>query len=203
MKQLIKQLIFFIISPFVIKMKKSKGVYITFDDGPHPENTLKVINILKEYDVYASFFVSGKEVDKYPEVLKMLYEAGHSICYHAYEHNHANEKSFGTFVVELDKVAEFEDQYGVKFKKLYRPPYGELTIMTLYQLIVKGWKTVLWSVDSRDSFDESEQVFDNVSSKNIVPGDILLFHDDYELTINLLPKILAHYKEAGVPCEKL
>lgn len=203
MKQLIKNFIFFILSPFVIKKLNTNAVYITFDDGPHPENTFKVIDILKEYDVHASFFVSGKEVDKYPEVLKALYEAGHSICYHAYEHNHASEKSFGTFIVELDKVSEFEEQYGVKFKRLYRPPYGELTIMTLYQLIVKGWKVVLWSVDSRDSFDGSEQVFENVSSKNIVTGDILLFHDDYDLTIELLPKILAQYKEVGVPCEKL
>jgi peptidoglycan/xylan/chitin deacetylase (PgdA/CDA1 family) len=199
----VKSLIFFFLSPFVVKRLKSQSVFLTFDDGPHPENTQKIINILKHFNVKASFFLSGKEMDKYPHIVKELYDSGNTLCYHSYYHDHAKEKSFSSFYDELKKVSEYEKNIGVKFKKFYRPPYGELTVSTLTLLIILRWKVLLWSVDSRDSFDEENEVLQNVNSSNVSAGDILLFHDDYDKTVRLLPVLLERYHQSGISCDKL
>ena len=110
--------------------------------------------------------------------------------------------SLKKFIVDLNKTKLLEKKFGIKFK-YYRPPYGDLSLLATLWLIFNNWKIVMWSLDSMDSFNESDDVLKVVHPDNIKDGEILLFHDDYKLTVEILPTILERIKNAGFMCEKL
>lgn len=197
MKEILKTFIFFILSPVFKRSGNKKFIYITFDDGPHPDNTLKIISILEQYDSKATFFMTGQEMEKYPEIVNQVIKSGNNVGYHSYSHKSMKKQSIKDIVSDLSKGREIATKFNYRLF-LYRPPYGDLTLFGFVWLIFSGWKVIMWSKDSRDSFDNIEQVKVNVSSANLNKGEILLFHDDYSLTVNLLADVLSEYKENGI-----
>ncbi len=202
MKEIIKNIVFKIFSRFILKRGNKSSIYITFDDGPHPENTPVILSILKEYSVKATFFMTGKEMEKYPDVVKSVFADGHSIGYHSYSHRSYKKISIFTAINELTLGRSLANDLGIKLT-LFRPPYGDLTPLAFTYLSLTGWKTIMWSLDSRDSFDGKEKVLELIDAKNIKGGEILLFHDDYTLTTGLLPEILEMYKNKQLHCDAL
>jgi len=192
MKDIIKTFVFFILTPVFKRFGHSSSVYITFDDGPHPVNTPEIVKILATHNVKATFFMTGVEMEKYPDVVSDVINAGHHIGYHSYNHISMKKQNIKEIIDDLAKGKNIAVKHNYKFS-LYRPPYGDLTLFGFFWLILSGWKVIMWSKDSRDSFDEEEQVKLNVSYKNLNKGEILLFHDDYPLTVSLLPSVLEEY----------
>jgi peptidoglycan-N-acetylglucosamine deacetylase len=173
-----------------------KEVYLTFDDGPHPEHTLFVLEELKKYNALATFFCIGKNVSLYPHVYKMIADGGHSIGNHTNSHLdgwRTNSKSYFSDIEEATQIIK---------SSLFRPPYGHITPFKVKTLARKyRLKTVMWSVLAGD-FDTGtspERCYKNVMD-NIKPGQIIVFHDNDLAAHNLrlaLPKILENLSIRG------
>ncbi|HED36281.1 MAG TPA: polysaccharide deacetylase family protein [Gammaproteobacteria bacterium] len=202
MNKILKTITYSLLSRFIIKRGNKSSVYITFDDGPHPDNTPKIIELLKNFNVKATFFMTGSEMEKYPEVVKMVATSGHTIGYHSYTHASYKKMSILKIINELSSGRSIARKSGVSLR-LFRPPYGDLKVISFLYLIITGWRVVMWSLDSRDSFDSKDKVLETIDPKKIIGGDILLFHDDYEMTLEILPVILKKYSKNNIRCSPL
>ena len=193
-KTFIKNIFFTVFAHFIVRSGDKRYIYLTFDDGPHPVITQKVIDMLGLHAVHATFFMTGTEMQKYPAIVSAVAAAGHRIAYHGYSHTSMKKQSLRDFITDIRKARAISNSCGVKLD-LYRPPYGDLSLGGFIYLILSGWKTIMWSLDSRDSFDSEQQVVYNITADRIKPGEIILFHDDYEKTVNVLRRILPSYKQ--------
>lgn len=181
---------------------KSKSIYLTFDDGPYGENTTAILNALEKSNVKATFFMLGQAMEKYPEIVRDLISKGHTLGYHSYKHISLKNRKFNDLledVAQMNRLANLF-QYPIK---LYRPPFGDLTISAIIYFIFKGKKIVMWSLDSRDSFDKLEDVQNIISPKNVSDGEIILFHDDYNDAEKLITSALQCYQKANIDCDAL
>ena len=174
-----------------------KCIYLTFDDGPHPLITPKVLEILKRYDAKATFFCIGNNVKNYPETFELIKKEGHAVGSHTYNHENGWKTCNDTYiksVIEANKLIDSD---------LFRPPYGKIKysqISKLYTLNPK-LKTVAWTVIAYD-WDHAlshDDVYKNVI-KNAGDGAIVTFHNSeksYNNMISALPRVLEYYSQRG------
>ena len=168
-----------------------KIVYLTFDDGPSPIVTPKVLDLLDAYASKATFFCLGRKIDEYPEIFKMIKTAGHTIGNHGYEHLNGFITPASLYLANLEKGNRIINS------GLFRPPYGKITPRQIVNIRPHA-KIVIWSVMSKD-YDKHTPAgtcLDNVI-KNIYPGAIIVFHDTEQASDNLyyvLPKVLDFLK---------
>ena len=154
-------------------------VYLTFDDGPHPENTPVILDILKQHAARASFFVVGREAVKYPDLVRKMSSEGHTVAGHSWSHRRLRQFAFRDCWKELHRTGSAVAAATGSEAKLFRPPYGHVTLPMLAYAIARRMRIVLWSVDSDDDRTRSaEAVLDR--GRQVRAGDILLCHDDNE-----------------------
>lgn len=184
-------------------------VYLTFDDGPIPEITTWVLEELKKYDLKATFFCIGENIDKHPEIFKKVISEGHAIGNHTFNHLNGWKTPTEAYIKNIklcEEVIEKTTNYNSK-SKLFRPPYGKLKTAQARAIEKLGYEIIMWDVLSAD-FDTTlskEQCLDNVLSK-VKPGSIIVFHDSIKAFKNLqdvLPKTLAFLKENNFNCDVL
>ena len=184
-------------------------VYLTFDDGPIPEITTWVLEELKKFDLKATFFCIGENIDKHPEIFKKVISEGHAIGNHTFNHLNGWKTPTEAYIENIklcEEVIEKTTNYNSKFK-LFRPPYGKLKTAQARAIEKLGYEIIMWDVLSAD-FDTTlskEQCLDNVLSK-VKPGSIIVFHDSIKAFKNLqdvLPKTLAFLKENNFNCNVL
>jgi len=199
MKNSFKKIIYYLFSSYLIRKGKSGNIYITFDDGPHPKNTPKILDVLDLYNIKATFFMLGHEMENHPEVVRDVISRGHTLGYHSYDHLSMKEISVGAIFSDLNyaKILSKSFDYNIK---IYRPPYGDLSITGIIWVILNSWKIIMWSKDSRDSFDSKDEIVANVSTDKLCSGEILLFHDDYKNTAEVLKDILKSYSKEKINC---
>lgn len=176
---------------------KGKYVALTFDDGPHPKVTPKVLKTLKEYDVKATFFMLGVQVEYYPDMAKKVAEAGHEIGNHSFGHPNLTNKCPSEVRKQiLESSKRIESATGRK-PTLFRPPYG--AINESVKKFSKEQKTpiILWSVDSLDWKSRNAQAVTNEVMTNVKPGSIVLMHDIHPSTADALPQIITSLKKQG------
>ena len=167
--------------------RKEKTVYLTFDDGPIPEVTPFVLDLLEEYGIKATFFCVGENVRKYPEVFEQIKEAGHSVGNHTFNHL----KGFKCTTVDYAKNVIKADKY-IK-SPLFRPPHGQIRFFQLLRLMRK-YKIVMWDVITRDYESQlsGESVL-NIVKEYTRNGSIIVFHDSLKAEKNMkyaLPKAI-------------
>ncbi|MFM2156626.1 MAG: hypothetical protein RL516_1375 [Bacteroidota bacterium] len=177
-----------------------KVVYLTFDDGPTPVVTEKIVELLEEYDAKATFFCIGKNIEQHPELLKLVKSKGHHIGSHTYSHMNGWESNITDYLTDYQKGRELVGS------NLFRPPYGRILLNPL-QTIQKQDKVIMWDILSKD-YDASltpEAVLNNVL-KNIEPGAIIVFHDSEKAKKNVLavlPQLLQNLKQQGYTMEAI
>ena len=193
------------------------SIYLTFDDGPIPEVTLWVIQVLKQYKAKATFFCIGDNVNKHPEVFQQVIKEGHSIGNHTFNHlngwktkteDYINncKKCEHTLNLVQDDKSTIRNQES-EINNLFRPPFGKLTVRQSKNLQKKGYHIIMWDVLSAD-FDtkiSKEKCLENVL-KNIQPGSIVVFHDSLKSNEKLryvLPKVLDYLKINNINCESI
>lgn len=169
-------------------------VYLTFDDGPIPEITPWVLDLLKEYDIKATFFCIGDNVRKYPHIFKRIITEGHEVGNHTFNHIKGWGSSDESYFKNIAAAAELIDS------TLFRPPYGRIKKSQIVH-IKKNYRIIMWSVLSGDynRRRSPEQCFANVE-KNIKPGSIIVFHDSIKAERNMkyaLKKTLELIKDRG------
>lgn len=152
-------------------------IALTFDDGPHPKNTEKILDILDRYNVKATFFIVGVNAKNYPNTLKQVAERGHEIGNHTYSHIILKDKSKNTVNSELLSAEKEIEQVTGGRTNLLRPPCGIYDGNTVSFAIENGYKVVLWNIDTHDWAHSSVESIVNSIEKNVKGGDIVLFHD--------------------------
>ncbi len=177
-------------------------VYLTFDDGPIPQVTPWVLNLLKENNSKATFFCIGDNINKYPDVFKRLISEGHSIGNHTYHHLNGWKTKTETYIQNIIK-----SEIQLNSELLFRPPFGKLSSRQSKILQKKGFKIIMWDVLSAD-FDTKitkEKCLENVL-KNIQPGSIVVFHDSLKSEEKLryvLPKVLDFIRGQKWKCARI
>ena len=179
---------------FRIPQQDKKTVYLTFDDGPIPEATPLVLDILKQYNAKATFFCVGDNVTKYPEVFQRIVSEGHSFGNHTHNHIDGWKNSVKEYADNTSKCA------GVVNSKLFRPPYGRITLKQ-FRKLKKDYRMIFWDVLSMDYDLEisAENCFDLVK-RYTRSGSIVVFHDSIkskEKLPYLLPKTLEFLASEG------
>ena len=162
------------------------------------DDTEQLIDILAEYEVPATFFVVGAWVDKYPESVKQLSDAGHQIQNHSNTHPHMPQLSKAQMMDEISSCnKKIEGITGV-CPNLLRPPYGDYDNVLIETLEEMNMKTIQWDVDSLDWKDNAtpDSICKRVTSK-VKNGSIVLFHNDADHTPAALPTILKCLKDEG------
>ena len=182
------------------KTTARKEVYLTFDDGPVPEITEFVIELLKQYEASATFFCVGHNVQKHPEVFQSVVESGFSVGNHTFHHLNAWKTTSDIYLKDLkDCAIELNLEYGDS-KALFRPPYGRVT-RKIVQAIATQYEIIMWDNLTGD-FDQTlhpETCFKR-AIENTTPGSIVTFHDSVKAARNLrfvLPRYLDHFVELG------
>jgi peptidoglycan/xylan/chitin deacetylase (PgdA/CDA1 family) len=167
------------------------AIAITFDDGPHPELTPKLLDILKERGIRATFFVIGKNVETYPEIARRIVAEGHEIANHSWSHPALSKASAERVRSEITKTnAIIERVTGVR-PFFMRPPYGATNQALNRRMNDEfGLKVIMWSVDPQDWRFRNALRVSSQLIQNAKPGDILLAHDIHASTIAAMPATL-------------
>lgn len=176
----------------------SKRVALTFDDGPHPSKTEKILDLLEKYDVRATFFVVGENAAALPDLVLREAADGHEIGNHTY--HHAKLSTCAEIADEIGKTSDIIEKITGSRPKLLRPPEGVYCESTIDLARLCGCDIVLWNVDTRDWAKEStESIVNNIKS-NVRSGSIILFHDftgKNTHTLDALEIIIPYLKEYG------
>jgi peptidoglycan/xylan/chitin deacetylase (PgdA/CDA1 family) len=170
-------------------------VYLTFDDGPHPDITPWVLDYLKAQNIKACFFCVGENVKRYPELFKRILNEGHQVGNHTMYHTNSHKTSFKEYEQSIREAAAHIPS------NLFRPPYGRLSTLRARK-IAKQYKIIVWSWLSYD-FDDGVSISEILSKaeKQIVGGDILVVHDNPKFTLRqkeLLPKLIDVIRKKGL-----
>ena len=175
-----------------------KRIAISFDAAWGNDDTETLVNILKEYDVPATFFVVGAWVDKYPESVMQISNAGHQIQNHSNTHPRMTGLSKTKMADEINTCNEKIKKLTGVTPTLFRPPYGDYDNIVVETVGENNMYAIQWSVDSLDWKENAtaDSIYNKVVSK-VKPGSIVLFHNDAEHTPEALPNILKTLKEQG------
>lgn len=172
-------------------------ISVTFDASWGGDKTMKILDLLDEYNAKATFFLVGIWVDKYPELVKAIAERGHEIGNHSDSHAHFTQISDSQIRQELDSCSDkIEALTGVR-PTLFRPPYGDYNSKVVTIVRDEGYECVQWSVDSLDWKNRGVDDLIKRATTNVQKGDIILFHNDSQYIVEALPAILKHYQAQG------
>jgi UDP-2-acetamido-3-amino-2,3-dideoxy-glucuronate N-acetyltransferase len=191
---------------FLRAVASRNAVCLTFDDGPNPESTSAILQLLEKAGAKATFFMLGKNLEKYPEIATKIVELGHEVGEHSYEHTHpwisGPIRSLKDLVRGGRMVARYRSSDELA---LFRPPYGKLNFITLLYTLTLRRRLVFWNVNPRDYEQDSPETVVQYVKERIAPGTVMLFHDgrpdpsrSCEVTILALNAILKEISNRGL-----
>jgi peptidoglycan-N-acetylglucosamine deacetylase len=206
-----------ILGPTLVRGSAEGGrVALTFDDGPAPPFTEQILDVLRDYEVPATFFVCGKNVEQFPDVVRRLHAEKHTIGNHTYSHPFLYFKSRVRMAEEIDRTQlAIERVTGVR-PKLFRPPYGARWFGLFDVLADRGLEAVQWS-DASFDWRKKNRATDvaRLTLRALRAGSVILMHDgreprsrdglDASKTVEALPAIIEGARRAGlrfVPIEE-
>ncbi len=177
---------------------QQKYVAMTFDDGPHPTLTPELLDILKARGIRATFYVIGRNVSRYRDIVKRMVDEGHEIGNHTWGHPVLSQLGAASVLRELDRTAEAVFRAVQRLPVTMRPPYGALTADQRRMVHdEREMPTILWSVDTEDwRRPGSAVVADRIVAQSR-PGAIVLTHDIHSPTIQAMPSALDRLIEDG------
>lgn len=185
----------------------TRGVALTFDDGPHPQATPALLDILVSAGVRATFFLVGAEVERWPRVAERIARDGHVVALHAYRHRNQLRLPPRAFERDLERGARALQQVTGVTPSLYRPPYGIFSPAGLAVVRRSGYRTLLWSRWGHDwrRFTTPDRIAAEVT-RDVVDGDVLLLHDadhynapgSWRNTLAAMPRILEELSRRGL-----
>lgn len=171
-----------------------KKIALTFDDGPHPYYTRQLLKGLKERNVKATFFVTGKNVEAYPEIIKSIHEDGHLIGNHTYNHTQLTKKNGEAFKQEIIQTNEVIKKVTGEDTIYVRPPYGSWNKEFEKEL---NMFPVLWTIDPLDWCSQDVSCIVRKVCAKAEENDIILMHDQYKTTVTAAFKIVDILTEEG------
>lgn len=185
---------------------QEKKVAISFDAAWGEEKTDEILKILEDRGIKTTFFLVGYWVDKYPHRVQQIFEAGHEIGNHSNTHPHMSELNNEQISQELKDLSDKVEKITSVRPTLFRPPYGDYDDQVVLQSRKDGYEIVQWNVDSLDWKNLGKEHMIKQVTKNVQPGDIILFHNNSQYITEALPEILDYILEQGyeiVPVSEL
>lgn len=183
--------------PIYSVQRDQKVVSLTFDAAWGNEDTQALIDILKKYNVRATFFVVGDWAERYPESVKALHDAGHEVMNHSDTHAHMTKLSRDQILADVEACNDTVEKVTGVRPTLFRPPYGEYDDKVIAAIRSLGMEPIQWDVDSLDWKELSaEEITRRVTSK-VQPGSIILFHNAALHTPEALPGIIEKLIQEG------
>lgn len=173
-------------------------VAITYDDGPSPETTTRLLDILKSKDAKATFFVVGSNAEAFPEILQRARDEGHTIANHSYNHPQLSALSDDRIAAELDTTTDaINAALGMKPQWL-RPPYGATSDRVAAVAGGRGMGLALWDVDTADWQNRNADITCRNAVDNAVGGSVILMHDIHPSTVDAAACIVDGLRAKGL-----
>ena len=174
------------------------AVALTFDDGPHPNLTPKVLDLLDEHEVRACFFVVGKSVEKHPEVLQEVKRRGHVIGNHSYDHPAGGYPTMRDYRADIERCQRKIVELTGEPARHFRPPLGHITFTGLMAARQCGLETVLWAREGGEwgayKADDAATIANRLGNA-VTGGDIVLLHDNNPKMAEILSILLPTLKQ--------
>lgn len=174
-------------------------IALTFDDGPHPQNTPRLLDMLKERGIKATFFLIGKSASTWPKIVQRIVDEGHEIGNHTWSHPQLNHMKTTSVMDQLQKTHDAIVKACGVAPIVYRPPYGAILLSQRKAIHEKfQYVSALWDVDPLDwkSPRSSTKVHDRVLAQT-KPGSIILCHDIHAETVDAMPAVMDELKARG------
>lgn len=163
---------------FLAVIRRSGCVCLTFDDGPNPELTPRILEVLRAAGVKATFFLVGEKVEEYPELTRQIAQMGHEIGEHSYRHTHPWLTGPFRTAADLLRGGHVTEKYQSENRPVhFRPPYGKLNFVTLLYVWVKKRHPAFWDVNPKDYKRGSGEQVANFVIECLAPGSVILLHD--------------------------
>lgn len=153
-----------------------KVVALTFDDGPEPDATQKTLDILRQHDVKATFFLVGSRIEANPDAARQIVAAGHQVGNHSYSHQHMVFKHSSFYQQEIEKTDAAIRSAGYQGDIVFRPPYGKKFYGLPLYLAMHNRQTIMWDVGPESTGAESAEHMVTTALADAKPGSIILFH---------------------------
>jgi len=149
-------------------------VALTLDDGPHPEFTPRLLDILEKYQARATFFMVGEAAEQHPDIVRQVAQAGHAIGNHSWDHSSLPLLSGKERRAQIRACEKALAPYG---QRLFRPPYGHQSMASRLDALWLGYQVITWNLVARDWLDHSANWMVNQLANELEPGSVVLFHD--------------------------
>ena len=173
---------------------QEKRLYLTFDDGPSPDITPWILDLLEQYDARATFFCLGRQVELFPSRYKEILKRGHAVGNHTYSHLDGMATRNSRYFKDVDHAARLIDS------PLFRPPKGSFRPSQIKRLS-KDYQIIMWDVLSKDyDTNQSSEIITRRVLQSALPGSIVVFHDSEKAERNMravLPRFLKHFHQKG------
>ncbi len=169
------------IIPSIIFRITDSSIFLTFDDGPHPDITPQIVSFLHKYSIPATFFVLGKNVEQYPDIVKLLFEHQHTIGNHSFSHENLLLKSNSYIKHSIIHTNELITDITGKAVHFFRPPYGCIRPSIISICNSLQMRVVYWTYDTKD-YCRSLRSLSKIKLNKLKNGYIILCHDN-ELTV--------------------
>ena len=177
--------------------KGKKGeVSFTFDDGPDPEVTPKVLDVLREANVKAAFFVIGRIAEKHPELVRQMVSEGHAVGNHTYNHDYVFSKAAAE--KQVTEGQEVIEKIIGKKPKYFRPPFGVMTPEIASAIRKEKCAVIGWDLRSQDGRIRTKEATINRVKSHLKKSTVLLFHDTNPTTPDALREIIHLCKQNGM-----
>ncbi len=174
-----------------------RRLFLTFDDGPHPDVTPKLLDLLERHGVKATFFMVGREMCRSPEIVAAVLARGHEIGNHSMTHRRFSWATSRAKLREIDEVDRLLESHGAPRTGAFRLPFAEDSVRLLIGSVLAGRRVALWSRDSLDYRLDGEEVARRLEARPVEPGDVLLFHDDGPSALVALEALLPRWRAEG------
>lgn len=176
----------------------TKRIAITFDDGPDPVITPRILKLLDDYNAKATFFCIGQQVEKYPGVLQLIKNEGHLAGNHSYSHNYFIDfKSTQGWITELKRTDEVMEKVTGFKPTLFRPPYGVTTPHLAKAVKASGHRVIAWNIRSFDTILKNPEAILKRLTNKIKPGSVILLHDNHPKIEYILERLLQFLQKNG------
>lgn len=186
---------------------EEKQIFLTFDDGPIPGLTPKILDVLADFSAEATFFCVGDNIRKHGDIFQQIVNAGHSVGNHTQNHLKAWKTNQALYLANIEQCEAYLIKHYAEREKLFRPPYGHITPSLVRELTKRGYKIIMWDVLSQDY---NQALSPKVILRNILrtseKGSIIVFHDNLKAEkslIEILPEFLKHFSDLGFKFSKL